>query len=325
MSIRVLTQVWDSDRLKGTELLVLLCLADYANDEGICWPSIGKIAMRTRQSPRNARRLIERLEKKKIIERQLRADDTTLYRIKFKALLDQPQETTGVDMADHPGQIRPGRSGSAGVDETDRTPRTNSTASPDRFDRTPRSDSTAKPSLNRKEPSEDPSLFCSEPSGSKPAPGDDAVITLPLNDKTEHPVTKAEIAEWTPLYPAIDVMQQLRLMRGWLLGNPSNRKTKSGVNKFIHKWLAKEQNSARPERGERSRPSDASFIGQPIDMAVCWADDCGKQVHISKLVAKHFCSTVCQEKWAAAGGHASTRTGQRPMNQEGGKCQSLTY
>src|SRR5258705_9589705 len=42
----------------------------------------------------------------------------------------------------------------------------------------------------------------------------EAVIFLPLNDKTEHTVTKREVAEWVSLYPAIDVMQQLRNVRG---------------------------------------------------------------------------------------------------------------
>ena len=74
----------------------------------------------------------------------------------------------------------------------------------------------------------------------------ESVITLPLNDGTEYGVSEAEIAEYTSLYPAVDVMQALRNMRGWLLSQPDRRKTRRGVKRFITTWLAKEQ-----DRGQR--------------------------------------------------------------------------
>jgi hypothetical protein len=69
----------------------------------------------------------------------------------------------------------------------------------------------------------------------------EAVIFLPLNDRTEHGVTKEEVSEWVSLYPAIEVVQQLRNMRGWLLANPRKRKTKAGIDRFITNWLAGKQ------------------------------------------------------------------------------------
>ena len=95
---------------------------------------------------------------------------------------------------------------------------------------------------------------CAEPSGSPPAvavagdPADEsaAVITLPTNrhatEGETHSVTDADLAEYTALYPAVDVAQALRSMRGWLLANPGRRKTRRGMPKFIHAWLAREQN-----------------------------------------------------------------------------------
>lgn len=58
MSIKLMSRVWDETRFKGTELLVLLCLADHANDEGICWPSYEKLALRARCSRRQAIRCL---------------------------------------------------------------------------------------------------------------------------------------------------------------------------------------------------------------------------------------------------------------------------
>lgn len=66
-------------------------------------------------------------------------------------------------------------------------------------------------------------------------------IFLPLNDGTDYPVPVEQCQEWAGLYPAVDVIQQLRNMRGWLDANPAKRKTKRGINAFIVRWLAKEQ------------------------------------------------------------------------------------
>ena len=41
------------------------------------------------------------------------------------------------------------------------------------------------------------------------------VIFLPLNDKTEYPVYEEQANEWADLYPAVDVIQQLRGMKLW--------------------------------------------------------------------------------------------------------------
>jgi hypothetical protein len=66
-------------------------------------------------------------------------------------------------------------------------------------------------------------------------------FTIPLIDKTEHRITQAEVDEWAAAYPAVNVPQQIREMRAWSSANPSQRKTARGVNAFIVRWLAREQ------------------------------------------------------------------------------------
>lgn len=61
MSIRVMTSVWDHFPGAGGELLAMLALADWANDEGLCYPSISTAAARMRLSESQARRIIHRL------------------------------------------------------------------------------------------------------------------------------------------------------------------------------------------------------------------------------------------------------------------------
>lgn len=67
------------------------------------------------------------------------------------------------------------------------------------------------------------------------------LISLPLNDKTEFDITQKHIDHWGELYPAVDIVQELRKMRGWLESNPAKRKTRKGIARFITSWLSKEQ------------------------------------------------------------------------------------
>lgn len=75
-----------------------------------------------------------------------------------------------------------------------------------------------------------------------------SVISLPTNIVgEEYAITKAQVAEFAALYPAVDVEQQLRAMKGWLIANPKNRKTRDGMLRFVNNWLSKEQNNPKPK------------------------------------------------------------------------------
>ena len=64
-------------------------------------------------------------------------------------------------------------------------------------------------------------------------------ILLPLNTGEGYPVTCAFADQMRSLYPAVDVSQELRAMCGWLIGNPTKRKTKRGITRFITSWLSR--------------------------------------------------------------------------------------
>ena len=72
------------------------------------------------------------------------------------------------------------------------------------------------------------------------------VIQIPLNDGSLYDVEEHQAQEWKELFPAVDVMQELRKMKAWCDANPSKRKTKRGVKAFIVKWLMKEQDKGKP-------------------------------------------------------------------------------
>lgn len=63
MSIKVMSAVWESDIEDRGELLVMLALADFANDRGECWPSIRTIAAKARyNSDRSIQGILRGLE-----------------------------------------------------------------------------------------------------------------------------------------------------------------------------------------------------------------------------------------------------------------------
>ena len=66
-------------------------------------------------------------------------------------------------------------------------------------------------------------------------------ICILLHDKTEYPVMNAQVRELESLYPAVNVKQELRKMKGWCDANPARRKTGRGIQKFINAWLSREQ------------------------------------------------------------------------------------
>lgn len=102
--------------------------------------------------------------------------------------------------------------------------------------------------------------------GAEPEPASTPpVCQIMLNDKSLYPVFQADVDKWAELYPAVDILAELRKMAGWCDANPSKRKTKGGVQRFINGWLAKEQDrggagSAPPVRryGKPDIPKGAS-------------------------------------------------------------------
>lgn len=57
-----MTWVWDNGPSDPSELLVMLALADFANDSGECWPAMSSVAEKARMSERGVQKIIRRME-----------------------------------------------------------------------------------------------------------------------------------------------------------------------------------------------------------------------------------------------------------------------
>jgi hypothetical protein len=105
--------------------------------------------------------------------------------------------------------------------------------------------------------SESESKICSELSGDISELEVAPIIELPLNDGSMFGVTREQVDKWTPLYPAVDVLAEIRKMVGWLDSHPNNKKTERGIRSFITGWLGRCQDSARTQRQYKDPKSKA--------------------------------------------------------------------
>lgn len=85
------------------------------------------------------------------------------------------------------------------------------------------------------------------------------IISIILNDKTFFDVFPEDYNRWCELYPAVNVMQELRKMSSWSTDNPKRRKTKSGIRRFINAWLSKEQDKGGQYRYQGGSSSGNVF------------------------------------------------------------------
>ena len=133
----------------------------------------------------------------------------------------------------------------------------------------PAADCGLNPIQSESNPNPNPKYIGTEPQAASMPP----MIFLPLNDGTDYPVSQEQCHEWAGLYPAVDVIQQLRQMRAWLIANPRRRKTTRGINGFIVNWLSREQDKP-------GRKSKYSAENQQKQGRKSWTDICEEMEEI---------------------------------------------
>ena len=83
MSIKVMSAVWENPPVRQGALLVLLAMADYCDERGVCWPSVPNLGKKARVSERHARRILRQLERAGLIkkERMTGRYEPNIYRV----------------------------------------------------------------------------------------------------------------------------------------------------------------------------------------------------------------------------------------------------
>ncbi len=90
-------------------------------------------------------------------------------------------------------------------------------------------------------------------------------IYLLLNDKSEYPIYVDQVEHYKELFQNVNVEQELRNMKAWLESNPTRRKTKSGINRFVTNWLSRAQNNSGSSSNNNNSFSKVSNINSNSD------------------------------------------------------------
>ena len=81
--------------------------------------------------------------------------------------------------------------------------------------------------------------------GKNPLTNDPVVLEIPTVDGNHWQLLESKLAEYRQTFPDIDVLQECRKARQWCVDNPSRQKTARGMLKFLSGWL----NRAQPKAG----------------------------------------------------------------------------
>lgn len=116
MSVRAITWALDANVGDAAAKLLLVALADHADDQTQqCWPSIGYVARRCQLSEKTVQRRLRQLERKGLIETQARVGQSSIITL----LMGTPVSVTGVT----PVKQTPRSNRPLPRSDSDRTPR----------------------------------------------------------------------------------------------------------------------------------------------------------------------------------------------------------
>jgi len=86
-----------------------------------------------------------------------------------------------------------------------------------------------------------------------------------LNTKEDWQPEEKDVIAWQRAFPAVNVHQELMAMESWCDANPTKRKTKSGIKRFVNLWLTKAQNQGGSPIAKKHNKS-GSIRAKSIDM-----------------------------------------------------------
>jgi len=104
MSTIIMSLCWPLQGMSGPQKAVLISLADNANDEGVCWPSVARIAERTCLAERTVQGAIKWLGQAGILSIRERMGRSTMYTL-TPASYAPPQESHPAGDAPPPPQL----------------------------------------------------------------------------------------------------------------------------------------------------------------------------------------------------------------------------
>lgn len=235
MSIALMTKAWEMELPMGEKML-LLKLADRANDDGECWPGQQALARHCSMSERAVRdnlgRLVERGILVVIHRNYGTVRKTSIYRLDLDAPQPKKCAESGAAAVAESGDSRPadsaGRCDSrpADCDIPDRQPL------PVVYKEEPKATSTQSTGGGGAPPLEADSLLVT----------DDGVV-WDDREKMFRNIAEEVFQRWDEAYRGLDVDAELARAETWYAANPKRRKRNH--LRFITNWLARAHKDAK--------------------------------------------------------------------------------
>lgn len=217
MSVSVMTWAWQL-RIPSNEKIVLVALADRANDDGECWPGYASLAEKCSMSERNVMRIVASLETKNLLSITTRKDaennrqKTNIYRLNVE---QKPGDILSPGNEQKPGDK---------CDKSRVTPVSPNT-------------SVNQTSVVRAGEKDSPALTNSAPS--KKTDPEKPALKIEFDAERQQfvNISESQYAKWDAAYPKLDVDAELEKAELWLMANPKKRK--QNYLKFINGWLGR--------------------------------------------------------------------------------------
>ena len=259
MSNAIITRAYESTVADSTDISVLLALADQANDDGICWPSIGSLSRRTRLSDRTVQRSLRRLAADKQIS--VTGAVSGGYDHQTPTYVVHPRMPLLGDTATPVSRRHPGKMTSQCHPTGDNHDKLDVTVSPpgchgdvqtliepkENPHRTLSADASA-----RLQASEGTSVLLDVDPLLKKKKGGASAMTVEW-DGTAFRVPAELLAQWRAAFPALNVTGCIREAAMWVIDHPARSRKKPGA-RFLEAWLKRTRVCDSPPADDGSDP-----------------------------------------------------------------------
>lgn len=95
---------------------------------------------------------------------------------------------------------------------------------------------------------------------------------IPIKDGSLFPLPNNELQMYKMAYPKINVDDEIGKMIAWCVSNPSQRKTKRGILRFVNGWLNRAKPGQTPAQGTTQKQYAANTTIQERVSDLSWAD-----------------------------------------------------
>jgi hypothetical protein len=270
MSVKIMSAVFDKSKTEGNARLILLALADCANEEGTCWPSISTISNMANVYEQTTRKYIGAMERIGLLSVEDRFDKngrrtSNIYKINLEKLGEDTLTREIIQEELYASQRRPWDGGDSNTinhhtvapcDTVHRVDTVNGhIGSYMKHKKEPKSEPSeptavkvieTKEDLDRHFPPIADAIDSRPPEIVQPAsPVSGAQIPPKKERPTRQPKLADEqfLAQLKEANPRVDFDKEMRKMENWLLAHPSRQKTRP----FVINWVNRVVEKLEPE------------------------------------------------------------------------------